>query len=77
MISRRLESLSTETYLSEGPQNVVLIVLIRAIAHAHQAIEAAEGHEGVHQILILLEHLLQREEGPPQVAALRGEEFLW
>lgn len=47
------------TYLSQGTQYIVLIVLIGTIANAHKTIESAEGNKGVHQILVLLEDLFE------------------
>jgi len=49
------------TYLSEGTKYVILIVLIGTIANANETIETAQGDKGVHEILILLEHLFERE----------------
>jgi len=49
------------TYLAEGTKYVILIVLIGTIANANETIETAQGDKGVHEILILLEHLFERE----------------
>lgn len=60
-------------YLAKCTQNVVLIVLVGIVSHAHQTIEAPKADESVHQILVLLEDLLEREERPTQVTPLGCE----
>lgn len=47
------------TYLTQGTQNVILIILIGSITNTHKTIESTQRHKGMHQVFVLLEDLLQ------------------
>ncbi len=63
--------------LPQSPQNVIyIIVLFSVTGHLDQALQAVLVHELVHEVLIVLEELLEQEERAAQLGVLRVEDFL-
>jgi len=50
--------------------------LIGLIANLDETIETSKRHKAMHEILVFLEDLLQREQRPTQLASFRRKQFL-
>lgn len=61
VITFRIARHKIYAYLAKCTQNIVLIVLVGVVSHANQTIKSPKADESVHQILVLLEDLLQRK----------------
>lgn len=66
-----------EHHLAERPQDVVLVVLVGLGADFDQARQAVVLDELVDEVLVLLEDLLEGEEGAAQLPPFGFQELLW
>lgn len=61
---------------SSTSQDVVLVILVGNAAQSYQGVQSSALDEFVHEILVVLEDLLQREECSTLVAARHVQQFV-